>query len=236
MRHYLLVDDNKAFAENIAEIIRDCGDEVSVATSGQEALEHVRSRRFDAMMTDMRMPVMGGAELVHRTRAEDPGLPAIVATAYTGDEELRIAREEGLLAVLQKPVPVEYLLSLLGAARRDGLVVVVEDDPGMADNLSEALREFGFTAVSARSIADTEHLGNLRPFAALVDLRVPGGPDGESMRRVAERFPRIEQLVMTAHDPLSAPLIPHRVFRKPFKTSELLEELALIHAVHRDSQ
>ncbi len=225
MRQYLLVDDNQAFVENLGEIIRDAGAEVAIAQSGAEALEQVRRIRFDAMLTDMRMPVMGGAELVHRVRKLDPGLPAIVATAYSGDEDLRIARDEGLLAVLQKPVPVEGLLELLERARRDGLVVLVEDDMALADNLTEALRERGFTAVSAHSIAETERFGGVKPFASMVDLCVPGGPDGEAMRRVARRFPGIPQLVMTAHDVARAPLEPISVYRKPFQTQALLEEV-----------
>lgn len=233
MRHYLLVDDNRAFADNIAEIIRDVGDEVSVVDNGTAALELVRKTKFDAMLTDMRMPVMSGAELVHQVRAVDPGLPALLATAYSGDEDLRIARDEGLLAVLQKPVPVEQLLSLLANAKRDGLAVLVEDDAALADNLTEALRELGFTAVSATSIAETERLGNLRPFAAIVDLRVPGGPDGEAMRRLKSRFSELPQLVVTAHDVKAIPLEPAAVFRKPFQTEELLEAVQRLYRQRR---
>jgi DNA-binding NtrC family response regulator len=225
VRHYLLVDDNKAFAENLAEIIQDAGAEVTLASTGAEALEQVRRRRFDAMLTDMRMPVMGGAELVHRVRQVDPGLPAMVATAYSGDEDLRTARDEGLLAILQKPVRVESLLNLLGRARRGGMVVLVEDDDALADNLTEALRERGFTAVSARSVADTERLGNLEPFASMVDLRVPGGPDGEAMLRVAQRYPGIPQVLMTGHDASLAPVEPTSIFRKPFETAALLDRI-----------
>ncbi len=231
MRHYLLVDDNRAFADNVAEIIRDEGDEVSVVTSGLEALALVRKQRFDAMLTDMRMPVMTGAELVHQTRRADPGLPAMVVTAYSGDEDLRIARQEGLLAVLQKPVPVEKLLSHLARARRGGLVVVVEDDLMLADNLTEALCERGFTSVSAHSVQDTERLGQLQPFAAVVDMRVPGGPDGEAARTVSARFPGLPQLVITAHDPQAAGSGGEtRVFHKPFDTAVLMDELERLYA------
>src|SRR5919205_994733 len=99
MRRYLIVDDNRAFAENLSEIVSDLGDEVTVAQDGAEALALATKRRYDALVTDMRMPFMGGAELVHRVRRIDPGLPAIVVTAHVGDNELERARQEGLLAV-----------------------------------------------------------------------------------------------------------------------------------------
>src|SRR5512140_1125051 len=151
MRCYLVVDDNLDFAENLAEILRDGGDEVVIAGDGPEAAAAVRGQRFDAILTDMRMPLMGGAELVHEIRRVDPGAPALVITAHAGDDALEAARSEGLLAVLGKPVEVPRLLALLAAARRDGLVAVVEDDSRLSDNLCEALRSKGFAAVTAAS-------------------------------------------------------------------------------------
>ncbi len=224
MRHYLVVDDNLAFAENLAEILRDGGDEVSLASTGVQALQLARDARFDAVLTDMRMPSMGGAQLVHELRSMDPGVPAVVATAYTGDDDLETARREGLLAVLAKPIPVRRLLQLLGAARRDGLVVVVEDDQALSDNLSEALRLRGLTAVTASSVLETQRLGPVRPFAAIVDLRVPGGPDGEAMRQLNARFPNLPMVVITGHD-LPPPVLPVALLRKPFSSEALLSEI-----------
>ena len=229
MRRYLLVDDNAAFAENLAEILRDVGADVAVASQGAEALRLVSATRFDALLTDMRMPVMGGARLVHEVRRVDPGLPALVATAYTGEDDLIAAREEGLLAVLPKPVPIPRLVSLLERARRGGLVALFEDDPAMADNLAEALRDAGFSAVTAHSVAETERLGGVRPFAALVDMRVPGGKDGEALRTLLDKFPGLPTLRITAYPeafsfPAGTPL-----FAKPFDTARLISAVTQLY-------
>lgn len=221
MRRYLIVDDNQAFAENLAEILGDVGAAVDVASGGAAALDLVAGTRYDVLVSDMRMPVMNGAELVHRIRRLDPGLPAIVVTAYTNDDDLEAARREGLLGILPKPVPVRRLIELCAVARRDGLVALVEDDVALSDNLSEALRARGFAAVTATSVLETERLGEVHPFAAIVDLRVPGGPDGHAMRRLAEKYPGLPVIVITAHD-LSPPTPYHALYRKPFDTSELL--------------
>ncbi len=222
-RKYLIVDDNQAFADNLAEILSDTGAAVDVASLGQDALDHAARTRYDALISDMRMPVMGGAELVHRMRRLDPGLPAVVITAYTKDDDLDAARHEGLLAVLPKPVPVARLVELLAAARRDGLVALVEDDVDLADNMTEALRGHGFAAVTATSVLETERLGEVAPFAALVDLRVPGGPDGLAMRRLAERFPGLPMVVVTAHADQPPPEKHAAFFTKPFRTSDLID-------------
>ncbi|MBL9037486.1 MAG: response regulator [Archangium sp.] len=225
-RHYLLVDDNVAFAENVAEILRDEGAVVSISTSGLEALEHVRRTRFDAVITDMRMPVMGGAELVHELRLIDPDVPAIVITAHIQEADLAVARGEGVLAVLPKPVPIRQLQALVLAGRRGGLVVVIEDDPHLADNLAELLRGRGFSAVVARTVAEVERLMGVHPFVALVDLRLPDGPRGEVLERLARHFPALGVVVVTGCPEALPPGGPERVvFTKPFDSEKLLAEL-----------
>lgn len=227
MKSFLLVDDNLAFAENVAEILRDAGHEVVIATNGEAALSAARERKFDALVTDMRMPLMSGAVVVHEIRRGDPDLPAIVVTAHTAEDDLTAARNEGLLAVLPKPVPVARLLELLEQARRGALVALVEDDAALADNLCEALRDQGFSAVAARSIADANRFGDVRPFVALVDRRVPGGPDGEAMRLLSRRFPKLPQIVITAFAEGVAE--ETTIFTKPFDTAALLRTVARLY-------
>jgi DNA-binding NtrC family response regulator len=233
MRHYLIVDDNRAFAENVAEILTDAGAEVTIVAGGLQALEAVRNTRFDALVTDMRMPVMTGARLVHEIRAVDPGLPAIVVTAYTGEDDLVAARDEGLLAVLPKPAPIPRLIELLRNARRDGLVALVEDDPALADNLAEALRDRGFSAVTAHSVAATGRLRGVKPFAALVDIRVKGGSDGEALRTVLRQNPGLPVLAMTAFPDCKHAVHSVPVFEKPFQTGRLLDAIEEVHGGRR---
>jgi DNA-binding NtrC family response regulator len=229
MRRYLVVDDNREFAENLAEIIRDQGAEVDLAANGAEALARVQGTRYQALLTDMRMPEMGGAEVVHEVRRIDPGLAALVVTAHVADDAMEAARREGLLAVLSKPVPIGPLLELLASARRDGLVAVIEDDRRLSDNLCEALRGRGFAAVTAASVLETERLGPVRPCCALVDLRVPGGPDGEAMRRLGGRFPGLPMVIMTGVHVAPEEGAP-AFFRKPFDTGALLATVERLHA------
>ena len=230
-RRYLLVDDNVAFAENLAEILEAEGAQVVCAAGARAALEIVRGQpAFDALVTDMRMPVMSGARLVHEIRRVDPKLPAVVVTAYTQEADLAAARAEGLLAVLPKPVPVDRLVELLSVARRDALVALVEDDPSLSDNLSEVLRDRGFSVVTAASVVDTERLGCVKPFAGVVDVRVPGGPDGAALLSLARCFPFLPMLVMTAFQEGVAQLDSERlaevtqeaIFFKPFDPARLL--------------
>ncbi len=229
MRRYLIVDDNRAFAENLSEILRDQGDEVVVVGNGALALAAVKAQTFNAMITDMRMPVMGGAQLVHEVRRVDPGLPAIVVTAYTQENDLSSARQEGLLAVLPKPVPIHQLLVLLNAARRNGVVAVIENDVSMCDNLVEALRDRGFTAITANSALEARRLGEIRPFAALVDLQLAGSSQGEVAQELSRKFMGLPLLVMTGFPELRPSFEASEVYLKPFEIGELLTRLEALH-------
>ncbi len=231
MRHILIVDDNRALVENIAEILRDGGAEVTVANDGPAAIELAKKTKYDLLITDMRMPVMSGAVLIHEIRRVDPELPAIVITAYTGESDLTDARREGVLAVFPKPVPIAQLEALGAVARRGGLVALVEDDPQLADNLSEALRAKGFTALTARSLFEAERLGGVRPLVALVDLKLPDAPRGEVLGRLRAKHPDLPLIIVTGHpDSLPAGEKPQAMFLKPFDTGKLLAEIETLHA------
>jgi|SRR6218665_1295386 len=221
MRRYLLLDDNEAFAENLAEILRDGGDDATVVTDGARALSLAGSRRYDALLTDMKMPGMTGAEAVHHIRQVDPGLAVVVITAYPGEEELEKARREGLLAVLPKPVPIPSLVSLLSRARRDGVVLLIEDDPSLGDTLTDELRDRGFSCVTARSAQAAEHLARVQPFAAVVDPRPPGEPEYEALRLLRARYPRLPVFVLMAP--------PESVVSASTDTPALLDALERAH-------
>jgi FixJ family two-component response regulator len=76
--------------------------------------------------------------------------------------------------------------------------------------------------VTARSVTETERLGDVAPFTALVDMCVPGGDDGEAMRRLAARFPTMPMFIITGFD--VEPPLPHAgLFAKPFDTAQLLD-------------
>jgi len=113
------------------------------------------------------------------------------------------------------------------------LVAIVEDDPSLADNLTELLSSRGFAAVTARSVVDTERLGDVRPCCALVDMRLPGGADGAAMLSLAARFPALPMLVMTAHVDANPPLPHEGLFHKPFDTAQLLAAVERLHAAAR---
>ena len=234
MTRVLVVDDNVAFAENVAEILADQGAEVMIASSGKEAIALARQHRFDALVSDMRMPEMSGPEVVRQLRRIDAGLPAIIVSAYSADDALAEARHLGVLGVLPKPVPVARLLALLNVARRDGLVAIVDDDVSYSDNLREILSDAGYATVLVNKVSEVELLEGTPLFAAVVDLCMPGGADGEAMRRLAARFPSLPMLVASGHPDVKPPVAARARLEKPLKPESLVAQLDELHSSHDD--
>jgi CheY-like chemotaxis protein len=109
----LIVDDEFGFAEMLREMLRDDGYEVTLAINGRLALDILRERRVDLVITDLMMPVMDGAELATAIRSDE----AMRHTAVLLMTSLpsRVPDQSGLYdAIIRKPFTPEALLAVMG--------------------------------------------------------------------------------------------------------------------------
>jgi signal transduction histidine kinase/CheY-like chemotaxis protein/HPt (histidine-containing phosphotransfer) domain-containing protein len=117
----LLVEDNDINREFATELLRSEGMEVDEAVNGQEAVERVQRRDFDAVLMDIQMPVMDGLEAARRIRAlaASPGgerfasLPIIAMTALAMAQDAERSRESGMNDHITKPVAPDRLMQVL---------------------------------------------------------------------------------------------------------------------------
>jgi CheY-like chemotaxis protein len=114
----LVVDDNPAMADTLADILELKGFSVHAAASGAEALEILRKQAVEILLTDVKMPEMNGLELYRETRQAYPGLITIFMTAYAADELIQQGMAEGIKIVLDKPVDINFMVSLFAAEKR----------------------------------------------------------------------------------------------------------------------
>ena len=122
VRRILVVDDEENIRIVLRTLLRRNGYEVEVAGSGEEALLQVESFGPDFVLADVRMPKMGGLDLLATLRAKNHPATVIVMSAY-GNVELAIeAMQAGAYDYLQKPFkPEEVLLLLRKAEERETL-------------------------------------------------------------------------------------------------------------------
>ena len=109
----LIVDDERIEREGLKKLIQrfQLPLRVSLATNGQEALEQLRARPADLLLTDVRMPFMDGLELSKRALAEHPHLKVVLVSGFSEFEYARTALQLGISDYLLKPVQVSEFLS-----------------------------------------------------------------------------------------------------------------------------
>jgi DNA-binding NarL/FixJ family response regulator len=111
----LVVDDHALFRAGVSNIINQERDlrVVAEAANGAEAVEVYERVRPDAVLLDLRMPVMEGVEAVRRIRARDPGARVIVLTTYDTDEEIARALKAGAKAYVLKDISADALVGCI---------------------------------------------------------------------------------------------------------------------------
>lgn len=115
MSKILVVDDEPAQRSMLRRILERAGHEVADAGDGAAALQAVRESPPDLVVTDMMMPVMGGAELIRQLRC-DPATAGIPILAASGDSHLA----DGADAVIAKPYTWRHLVEVADALLGEG--------------------------------------------------------------------------------------------------------------------
>jgi CheY-like chemotaxis protein len=111
----LVVDDQRGHRLTTSLILRQAGYDVTLASSGEQAVELFRGEPFDAVIMDLRMPGMGGVAALEKIRSIRL-TPVFVVTAYAIDEMVEQAQRAGATQVLRKPVDFDSLLAELERA------------------------------------------------------------------------------------------------------------------------
>jgi signal transduction histidine kinase/CheY-like chemotaxis protein len=110
----LVVEDNDEVGRFAESLLSELGHSVTLATSGEEALELTRQRAFDVVFSDVVMPGMGGLRLAEQLAEEKPDLPVVLATGYS--QEIAQSGSGGRPVIL-KP----YRLARLSQALTDAM-------------------------------------------------------------------------------------------------------------------
>ncbi len=109
----LVVDDEKGIREGCRRILSIEGCVVDAASNGQEGLELVKSNRYDLMLVDLMMPVMGGLEMMEQVRQQDPEIVMIVITGFATIETAVEAMKHGAYDYVPKPFGPDQLMAVV---------------------------------------------------------------------------------------------------------------------------
>ncbi len=110
MESILIVDDEKNYPLILGAVLEEEGFEVLTANSGAEALEILEASDVDLVLTDMKMPVMDGIDLLEKIKVRDSELPVIMMTAHGTVDKAVEAMEKGAYSYILKPFDNDRLI------------------------------------------------------------------------------------------------------------------------------
>lgn len=113
MAHILIVDDEPLLLEELQESLELEDYEVTTAESAPRALELCRDTAFDVVVTDLKMPKMGGLELIGKLKENGFGGQLIVVSGHGAESNREKAMAGGAVACFSKPLDIEELISKL---------------------------------------------------------------------------------------------------------------------------
>lgn len=119
-RSILVVDDDRLLLRSLARLLGRLGYDVHTAGSTAAALDVLRRRPVDAVLTDVAMPDGSGLDLLRQLKDEDAGLPVLVMSGEGSIQNALQAVKLGAFDFLEKPVPAERLELSLATALRLG--------------------------------------------------------------------------------------------------------------------
>ncbi|MDB4880486.1 MAG: NtrC family two-component response regulator, partial [Gemmatimonadetes bacterium] len=112
----LVVDDETGILESLSILLRNAGFATHTARGGRAGLEQLAAIQPDIVLSDVRMPDVGGVEILAAARQQDPDTPVILMTAQATLQSAMQAVNEGAFYYIQKPFRNDELLAILKRA------------------------------------------------------------------------------------------------------------------------
>lgn len=141
----LIIDDHALFRVGLQGLLEQRGIEVADAVaSGIEGIQRAQELRPDIILLDLRMPDMGGLEVLQRLRESEPGIPVVMLTTSNEEADLIKSLRSGAQGYLLKDMEPDELVSALRDIEKgknvvaqdltDALARMVQGDAAVADD------------------------------------------------------------------------------------------------------
>jgi len=123
MEPLLLVEDKNELRAMLRKALERNGHSVDEAADGSAAIQKLRNKRYQMVLTDLKMPGASGLDVLRESKQADSTIPVILLTAFGSVDEAVSAMKEGAFDFIQKPVDLDHLkLQVERATRQQELL------------------------------------------------------------------------------------------------------------------
>jgi DNA-binding NtrC family response regulator len=185
----MVVDDEQNMQAVMRMILEEAGYDVITADNAEAALAHLQSDELDVIVSDLKMPGMGGEELIVRCRAARPDIPVIIVTAHGTIRSAVASIRDGAADYLAKPFEPEQLeISVRNAVKlRD----ILSENTRLRAAAAEPRSRRRLLGTSAAAQRLFEQINQVAPYKTSVLITGESGTGKELVARtVHERSPR----------------------------------------------
>lgn len=167
MYNVLIADDEPSVCEGL-EIIIDWSQYgfriVNTAKNGRDALEKIKNDRYNLLITDIRMPVLDGIELIKAIRIENPNIRILVISGYSDFSYAKKSMEYGVKGYILKPIDADELIESIVKIKEE-LDSELKNKLFAKENIKivkdKFLYDFANSSLSSKEIRENEHICSL---------------------------------------------------------------------------
>jgi len=164
----LLVDDDLGMRETLKDILVDTGYQVMMFASGKEAIKEIRKGLFDVVIVDLKLPDVGGIQILEEAKEVNPESAVIVMTGYASLESAVGALNRGAFSYIIKPFNMDEVKVVIKKARHQ--IKLFKENQNLIDELQLTRRKL------EKTVKELEHAGQAKnKFLASMshELRTP---------------------------------------------------------------
>src|SRR5512136_2845958 len=194
LRPILVVDDDPYMRSSLTDCLVSCGYAVETAIDGVDALGKFRRGAYEMVITDIRMPKMGGLDLLKELKGQSPETPVIVITAYGTVNTAVEAMKQGAKDFIMKPFSLDDLEMVVKNVLERGQEQepVQEGAPGSTQTARPAQRQI--VTSDAKMAELLEFLKNIARSRSSVLIQGESGTGKELLARYIHHYsPRRSQ-------------------------------------------
>ena len=124
----LVVDDLRNIRLTLSGILEDEGHQVATVEDGYQAINAVAEAHYDIIFMDIKMPGINGVQAFREIKKISPDTVVIMMTAYSVEDLVKEALEEGAYAVIYKPFEIEKIISIIQDLLKEKVLILLVDD------------------------------------------------------------------------------------------------------------
>jgi DNA-binding NtrC family response regulator len=181
----LVIDDERIVIDSITKILKEEHIEVEATLSGRQGVDMALQKAYDLVLTDLRMPDIGGMRVLRDIKRARPGLPVVMITGYASVPSAVQAVKLGAVEILEKPFSPDGLVAVVrkalgarpGADEADetihrGEIIRLLERAAVDQNLVYELMHCGADALADYELTNAEKLAVLTADIEWIEKQV----------------------------------------------------------------